>query len=140
MPTILIADDDPLVRRMLCDVLTARGARIIEAASGEEAINLALRVRPEIALIDLVMPNLDGLEAIKVLRAEYPKLKIVALSGGGRNRFLDIVNLADRLGADAVLAKPFSPKQLLDLLETQAGLKMTDSAPPRGKAEDTWSV
>jgi CheY-like chemotaxis protein len=125
---------------MLSDVLKATGARVIEAASGEEAIYLALRKRPEIALLDLVMPNVDGLEAIKVLRAEFPEMKIVALSGGGRNRFHDILNLADRLGANAVLAKPFSPEELLELLQTRIGMEIPGSAPPRGKAPDTWSV
>lgn len=121
MTTVLIADDDPLMRRMLADVLATTGARVIEAANGEEAIRIALERRPDIVLMDLVMPDVDGLEAIKVLRSQYPGLKIVALSGGGRNRYLDILGLADKLGADATLAKPFTPKQLIKLLHDKFG-------------------
>jgi len=119
MTAILIADDDPLLRRLLADVLAVTGASVIEATNGEEAIQLALRLGPDIALIDLVMPNIDGLEVIKRLRVECPELKIVALSGGGRNRYMDILTLANRLGADACLAKPFTPKQLVELLRSK---------------------
>jgi CheY-like chemotaxis protein len=122
MTTVLIAEDDPLLRRTLAVVLRARGMRVLEAANGEEAINLAMHRHPDIALMDLVMPKVDGLEAIKLLRAQCPDLKIVALSGGGRNRYLDILTLADRLGAHACLAKPFTPKQLIELLETKFAL------------------
>lgn len=124
MAVILIADDDPLLRRTMVDILSAM-AEVIEAADGAEAVRLAIERRPDVALIDLVMPTLDGLDAIKRIRAECPGLKIIAVSGGGRNRFLDILQLADRLGADAVLAKPFSPRQLVDLLEAQLGERWT---------------
>jgi CheY-like chemotaxis protein len=124
MATILIAEDDPLLRRMLAEVLGARGVRVVEASNGEEAVHAALERRPDVALLDLVMPTMDGLEAIKFLRAECPGLKIVALSGGGRNRSLDILKLADRLGADACLAKPFTPKQLIQLLTDRFGLPL----------------
>jgi CheY-like chemotaxis protein len=77
------------------------------------------------------MPNLDGLDAIKRLRAELPAIGIVALSGGGRIRNLDILELAGRLGADAVLAKPFRPRQLIALLAETFGLEA-----PR----ETWKV
>jgi CheY-like chemotaxis protein len=122
MTTILIAEDDPLLRRMLADALSARGVRVVEAANGEEAVHAALERRPDLAILDLVMPTMDGLEAIKFLRAECPGLKIVALSGGGRNRSLDILKLADRLGADACLAKPFTPRQLMQLLTEKFGV------------------
>ena len=128
MGTIIVADDDPLVRRTICDILTAKGAKVLEAADGEEAMRLALIGTPDILLIDLVMPKMDGLETIKRLRAERPALKIIALSGGGRNRYLDILDLADRLGANAVLAKPFAPKQLLALIAQQLA------------SDTTWAV
>jgi CheY-like chemotaxis protein len=95
---------------------------VVEAGNGDEAIQAALERRPDVALLDLVMPTMDGLEAIKFLRSECPSLKIVALSGGGRNRSLDILELADRLGADASLAKPFTPKQLMQFLTEKFGL------------------
>ncbi len=123
--TILIADDDPLLRRTLSDILRA-AAEVIEAADGAEALRLCIERRPDVAVIDLVMPRLDGLETIRRLRVECPGLRIIAVSGGGRNRYTDILELADRLGADAVLAKPFSPRQLLGVIGAQLG--------------DTWAV
>jgi two-component system response regulator CpxR len=134
MATILIADDDPLLRRMLAEALSATGARVMEAANGEEAIHIAMSSKLDIALLDLVMPNVDGLEAIRTLRIECPDLKIVALSGGGRNRNLDILSLAGRMGADACLAKPFTPRQLMQLLATKFGIGLarpTISQPTR---------
>jgi CheY-like chemotaxis protein len=134
MALILIADDDPLLRRTLVDMLGA-AADVIEAADGAEAVRLAVERQPDVALIDLVMPKLDGLDAIRRLRTTCPDLKIIAISGGGRNRYLDILDLADRLGADAVLAKPFSPRQLLQLIEAQLrNVWQVDAPPGRGGA------
>ncbi len=133
MAVILIADDDPLLRRTLADILGGV-CEVIEATDGAEAIKLCVERRPDVAVIDLVMPQLDGLDAIRRLRAECPGLKIVAVSGGGRNRYLDILELADRLGADAGLAKPFSPRQLLGVIAAQLGESWQVHAPPGRKA------
>ncbi len=131
MAVILIADDDPLLRRTLVEIVEG-ACEVVEAADGAEAVRLALERRPDLALIDLVMPRLDGLDAIRKLRAECPGTKIVAISGGGRNRYLDILELADKLGADAVLAKPFSPRQLFQLINAQLGEIWTVDSPPGG--------
>jgi CheY-like chemotaxis protein len=132
MALILVADDDPLLRRTLTDILGS-AFDVIEASDGDEAVRLCVERRPDVAVLDLVMPRLDGLDAIRKIRAECPGIRIVAVSGGGRNRYLDILAVADQLGADAVLPKPFSPRQLLLLLNEQLGEEWAVEVPGAGK-------
>ena len=116
MQTVLIADDDPLLRHMLRQVFTMAGLRVIEAANGEQAIRSAVADGPDVAVIDLIMPVVDGIEAIGFLRTKMPTLKILAISGGGRARHLDILSLARRMGADVVLEKPFSNQKIVEIV------------------------
>ncbi|MEX1184330.1 MAG: ATP-binding protein [Gemmatimonadota bacterium] len=79
--TVLIADDDPDVRRILGEALTAAGSDVRAAASGGEALDLARRIAPDVAVIDLLMPGVDGIEAIAVMRGEnaLKNVRVVAL-------------------------------------------------------------
>src|SRR5690606_22339609 len=69
-PIVLIADDDPDVRRILGEALSAAGCEVHTASSGGEALDMARRLEPTVALIDLLMPGMDGVEAIAVMRSE----------------------------------------------------------------------
>ncbi|MGH7464027.1 MAG: ATP-binding protein, partial [Longimicrobiales bacterium] len=81
--TVLIADDDPDVRRILGEALTAAGCEVYTASSGGEALDMTRRLKPAVALVDLLMPGMDGVEAIAVMRSE-PALKdieVIAILG-----------------------------------------------------------
>jgi PAS domain S-box-containing protein len=80
-PSVLIADDDGDVRRILGEALTAAGCEVRAAASGGEALDLARRTRPDVALVDLLMPGMDGVEAIAVMRSEQALqgVRVIAL-------------------------------------------------------------
>jgi two-component system chemotaxis response regulator CheY len=115
--TILIVDDDASIRRLIATTLEdVSGYRLEEAADGDEAVDLALDALPEIVLLDLEMPRVDGIETCRRMRSE-PTLAdatIVVLTG-------DSGDVAERsaqaAGADLFLTKPFSPLHLLQLVD-----------------------
>ncbi len=108
--TVLVVDDDPNVREILCSSLSDCGYNVLQAGNGEEAMQvLAKSVLPHLVITDLVMPKKHGLNTIIEIRAKFPDVKILAISGGGGGRIVgDNLNLAELAGADTVLAKPFN--------------------------------
>lgn len=116
MATILVVDDDVTIRTTLRLVLQKRGFGVLEAANGEE-VAAVLRMRSaDIVICDLIMPRGDGLETIRAIRRNYPRVRIIAMSGGGRAHATDLLQLAAEFGADHVLAKPFSNDEMLALV------------------------
>ncbi|PWC06542.1 response regulator [Mycetocola zhujimingii] len=106
---ILIADDDPQILRALRVTLRARGYDIVTAATGVEAINAAIEHHPDIFMLDLGMPELDGIEVIQALRG-WTLAPILVVSG--RTGATDKVEALDA-GADDYVTKPFSIDELL---------------------------
>lgn len=90
----------------------------MEAAEGREGIEV-LRTHPvDLALVDLFMPGKEGLETIAELHRSHPGLNVIALSGGGTKGLLDVPKAAKSLGAKRTLAKPFSPEDLIEAVDT----------------------
>ncbi len=115
MTTILVADDEPAIVELVRFTLEDDEVRVISAADGDAALELARAVRPELALLDVQMPRLDGLEVCRRLRGapECARMRIVMLTAAGQAE--------DRArglaaGADEYLTKPFSPLALLSLV------------------------
>ena len=106
---ILIADDDPQILRALRITLSARGYQILTAANGVEAVNAAIEHKPDLFLLDLGMPGLDGIEVISALRS-WTQAPILVVSG--RTGATDKVEALDA-GADDYVTKPFSIDELL---------------------------
>lgn len=106
---ILVVDDEREMRRMLNIALSAHGYAIAEASSGKEGLNQALIFHPDLVILDLGLPDLDGMEVIGQLR-EWSQLPIIILSV--RERESDKINALDA-GADDYLTKPFSMGELL---------------------------
>ena len=116
MTTILIVDDELPILDLVRFTLEDAEVRVVEASDGVEALALARRVRPDLILLDVHMPRLDGLEACRQIRREpaLARTPIVMLTAAGQE--------ADRArgreaGADEYLTKPFSPLALLALVE-----------------------
>ena len=107
--SILIIDDEPQIRRLLDITLSANEFKIIEASTGNEGIKLAASEQPGLIVLDLGLPDIDGLDVIKILREWYQK-PIIILSV--RNSEEDIVKALDN-GANDYLAKPFRTGELL---------------------------
>ena len=104
---LLLVDDDPDFRDALGKQLVHAGHTVALAGDGEEAIDWLKHGTADLVILDIVMPNKEGLETISALRRSHPRLPVIAVSGGGRIDAHDYLHLAQNLGAVAVLAKPF---------------------------------
>jgi len=102
--SIVIADDDPGIRKLLRDVLQTSGYHVLEAVNGKQAVDHIRREHVDLLVTDLVMPDQEGIETIGEVRARFPSLRIMAMSGGFGETFL---NIARRVGADYIIRKPF---------------------------------
>ncbi|HYD98000.1 MAG TPA: response regulator [Alphaproteobacteria bacterium] len=114
MANILIADDDRLVRTTIAAILTAAGHSVAAVADGEACLQRLRAGLPDLVVLDIIMPERDGIDTIRVIRESWPRLPIVALSGGGRLRRTDVLQVAAEYGADLVLAKPFENADLVE--------------------------
>lgn len=108
---VLVIDDDDMIRRLVRAVLEADEFEVAEARDGESALRLALEKQPSVAVLDIMMPGLDGVEVCR--RLDHTKVKVVILTARDDPRLEDECRVA---GADAFLTKPFSSIQLLDLV------------------------
>ncbi len=125
---VLIAEDDEGVRTVIRHWLEKAGYDVTEATDGDVALR-ALRAAPyDVAIVDILMPEKDGLETIMCMRREMPDAKVIAISGRENLLFL---NDARGLGADRTLTKPFTPQQLLDTVTEVLNMPSCDLCPAR---------
>ncbi len=110
--TVCVIEDDELVRARISDMLRANGHKVFEAESADTGIELIRSEKADVAVVDILMPDRDGLEAIGQLRRTRPDLRIVAISGGGRVGPQVYLDLARQIGADASLVKPVAEADL----------------------------
>ena len=106
MALILIVDDDPTVRAIATELLRADDHAIVEASDGAEALALLGRLPVDLVILDMLMPNVDGLETIQSLKGRNSKVKILAISSGGVLDPTSLLKIAMTFGADAALQKP----------------------------------
>ena len=111
-PTVLVADDDNELRQLLRVVLDGHGFRLLEAADGMEALSLARQERPDVMLLDAVMPEVDGLAVCAVLKSdpETADIQVAMLTAKAEESDRQLGLAA---GADRYITKPFSPSQLV---------------------------
>lgn len=113
---ILIADDNELLRQATRDTLQEEGYEVTAARDGEELLQ-AYRQEPfDLVLCDVFMPGKDGLQIIRELLKGFPEAKIIAMSGGAYDGALNLLPMAQLLGAKEVLQKPFSRAKLLEVI------------------------
>lgn len=118
---ILVVDDDEGIRDMIQDTLGQRGYHVEVAATPREGMSIFRRQRIDLAIVDIFMPERDGLEMLMEMRRHSADARVLAISGGGGIGFEHGLALAQRLGAKGTLAKPFTPddlhKKVAELLE-----------------------
>jgi two-component system cell cycle response regulator DivK len=115
LPRVLVVDDDPDNRRIVTTVLTVAGYAVLEAGGGEEGVAMAVRERPDVILLDLAMPGVDGWEAARRLKADArtADIPVIALTAfalrGDEER-------ARAAGCDGYVSKPCRPQTIRDVV------------------------
>ena len=124
---VLITDDESDVRSIMQQILTREGYLVTEAEDGKECIK-ARRADSNIDLVilDIIMPEQEGIETLRVIKQEFANTKILMVSGGGRMQTGQYLSLARTLGADEILAKPFAAKELVSAID---GILAPDNQP-----------
>lgn len=117
MARVMVIDDDEVVRMTLTLVLEKAGHEVVAAEDGRKGMALFKMNPADVVLTDIYMPNQEGLATIMALRRTCPAVKVVAISGGGANAGLDVLPVAEALGADRALRKPVNPKDLIAVIE-----------------------
>ena len=117
MARILIIDDDELLRGVLAKALTHAGHSVIQASDGLQGIDLVRATAIDLVITDVIMPVQEGIETITVLRKQWPKLPVLAMSGGASHSKL-YLDIAAKIGAKRVLQKPFTPQELIAAINT----------------------
>lgn len=117
MATILIIDDEESIRHLLREVLEKAGHKVLEAANGREGLTVYQQHPADLVIMDLLMPDTDGLETTLQLTREYVDAKVIAITGAqGDRNFLDVANL---FGARRTFQKPFDLIKLLQAVEEE---------------------
>jgi two-component system chemotaxis response regulator CheY len=117
LTSILVADDDKLVRITMRKILEAAGYTYLEAKDGGEAIEMFRKRKPDLVIIDIVMPIKDGVRTFLELRGLDASAKIIAMSAGARSGKMDYLALTKRIGANGIISKPFNRASVLALVE-----------------------
>ena len=127
MPTVLVVDDDPTLREVVSGYLTRAGLDVVEAQDGPAALSVARDRSPDLVVLDLTLPGLDGLEVFRRLRAERGDLPVVMLTARGEesDRVLGL-----EIGADDYVTKPFSSRELVLRIQSILRRAAPPAAPP----------
>ncbi len=116
---IMIVDDAAFMRMMIKNSLTGQGyTNLIEAGDGQEALNTYNAEKPDLVIMDITMPNMDGLQALQAIKSADPAAKVVMCSAMGQE---SMVVDAIRFGALDFIVKPFKPDRILQTVEKILG-------------------
>jgi CheY-like chemotaxis protein len=147
MARILVVDDDASIRLVVRSILERQGHAVVLAESGRHGSEAIEAFSFDLAIIDIFMPDMDGLETIKALRKSLPTLPIIVMSGYAFRSVdgppPDFFRMAMELGASACLRKPFTPAQLMHVVQTcrePADLTERKAAAPRHSAGSSRSM
>lgn len=117
MAKIVIIDDEPVFRRLLVAKLASMGHSVLEASNGKLGEKVILAEKPDLVLLDVWMPEQDGIATIVNVRKHAPDVKIIVMSGQPAGAGLRLFEIAGTLGAAATLAKPFSADALIAAID-----------------------
>lgn len=114
MAKILIVDDSRTSRKMLRNILESNGHEIIdEAINGQEGVQKFQALKPDVVTLDITMPVVDGVEALKMIKALDPESKVVMVTAAGqKNKMIECI----KAGANEFLTKPFEQQEIVDVI------------------------
>jgi len=128
MARVLVLEDDTALGIIIRSALEAAGHEVMMAADGRAGLRVFGGGRFDVVITDMLMPDMDGVEIVRTLRAYRSGVRIIAISGGGALDHGDLLGTARRLGADATLPKPFAPRALVDLVGAMLAPPPADAA------------
>lgn len=114
MRNILVIDDDKLMRLAVARILISAGYNVAQAADGDEGLHMYREGEFDLVITDLIMPDKEGIQIIRELRKENSKIRIIAMSAGGRGGAMDYLKWARLMGAKQCLSKPITREDLLN--------------------------
>ena len=119
MANILIVDDSRTSRKILKGILEGEGYDVVgEATNGQEGYDRYVELKPDVVRMDITMPVLDGIEALKKIKSEYPDAKVVMVTAAGqKTKMVEAV----QNGASEFVSKPFEPEQLKKIIDKVIG-------------------
>jgi len=126
MARILVADDDVDIRELVVLKLTSLGHIVVAVADGAAAVRSCQEQRPDLAVLDVMMPGMSGLDAVRLIRAEVHLTNLPVILLTARAQETDVETGFDS-GADDYVTKPFSPRELASRVEALLGRDATDS-------------
>lgn len=113
--SVLICDDALFMRTMVCDILEQAGYNVVgEAATGTEAVQRYRELKPDFVTMDIVMPDMGGIDAVRAIRSEDPHARVLMCSAMGQQA---LVVEAIQAGARDFVVKPFQPSRVLEAVE-----------------------
>jgi two-component system chemotaxis response regulator CheY len=112
--TVLVVDDAAFMRMMIRDILAREGYVIHEAVNGRDAVEKYVELRPDIVTMDITMPEMSGLEALRIIREHDPAARVLVVSAMGQQK---MIVEALEYGAMDFLVKPFQPTKVLETVK-----------------------
>lgn len=126
MLRVLVIDDEAAIRKLVRQALEQFGHHVDDVENGRLGIELLHAVRYDLVITDIVMPEMEGIEVISIIRRHWPDVPVIAMSGGGRCGDADDLQTALELGAASVLNKPFTMLQLREAVKRACGSRDSD--------------
>ncbi len=116
MKSILVIDDDIQVRQLLRQILEREGYHVLDAPDGNKGLKLYRQSPTDLIITDIIMPEKEGIETIMELKRDFPNVKIIAISGGGRINSKHYLDIAERCHVAHTFSKPFDRKEMLGVI------------------------
>lgn len=114
MAKVLLVDDDTLVRTSLAYALEDAGHVVVQAVNGDDGLAALARDSFEVVVLDILMPEREGIETIREIRKKSTTLPVLAISGGDKTGWSDFLRMASALGANDTMAKPFTATEFVE--------------------------
>ncbi len=114
MERILIIDDDIVIRSIIREALEEKGYTVSEAENGKIGLRLHDMQPYPLIITDIIMPDMEGLETINKIRKKDQDTKIIAISGGGMQDAQGYLDIAEKMGADEIISKPFEKQDIIE--------------------------
>lgn len=116
MYKLLVVDDQSGIRMLLCEVLKKEGYKVFEAANGIQAMEVVVEEKPDLVLLDMKLPGMDGIEVLKLIKEDFPHISVMMMTA---YRELNIIEKALELGAVAHFTKPFDLQDIREAIKNE---------------------